>query len=144
MRFLSHLKMRPFQKNGLSENDRVLISMNEAYVQAVVRAGGVPVLIPTGIPASTWDEILSHLSGVLITGGADVDPARFNGEPHPAVYGIDAERDEIEISLIQKSAAANRPILGICRGIQVMNVALGGTLYTDIAGLKPGATFRAL
>jgi putative glutamine amidotransferase len=113
--------------------------MNDAYVQSVVQAGGVPVLIPTGIPASTWDEILFHLSGVLITGGGDVDPALFNGEPHPAVYGIDAERDAIEIALVQKSAAANRPLFGICRGIQVMNVALGGTLYTDIAGFKSGA-----
>ena len=124
---------------SFTEAGRVLISMNEAYVQSVVRAGGVPVLIPTGIPASTWDGILSHLSGVLITGGGDVDPARFNGESHPAVYGIDAERDQIEITLVQKSAAANRPLLGICRGIQVINVALGGTLYADIAGLKPGA-----
>ncbi len=123
----------------LTDRDKVLIKMNEAYVQSVVDAGGIPVLIPTGIPPSTWDGILSHLSGVLITGGGDIDPALFHGEAHPAVYGIDAARDEIEIALVQKCVASERPLLGICRGIQVINVALGGTLYTDIAGLKPGA-----
>lgn len=123
----------------LTEEDRVLISMNEAYVQSVVRAGGIPVLIPTGLPPATWAELFSHLSGVLITGGADVDPSLFNGEPHPRVYGVDAQRDQIEIGLVQKAAEARMPLFGICRGIQVMNVALGGTLYTDIADQKSGS-----
>jgi putative glutamine amidotransferase len=123
----------------LTDKDKVLINMHEAYVQSVVKAGGVPVLIPTGISPSSWANILSHLSGVLITGGADVDPARYHGEHHPTVYGIDPDRDALEIFLVQQCAQANLPLLGICRGIQVINVALGGTLYADIVSYKPGA-----
>lgn len=123
----------------LTEEDRVLISMNEAYVQSVVRAGGIPVLIPTGLPPAAWGELFTHLSGVLITGGADVDPVLFNGEPHPRIYGIDAQRDQIEIGLVQQAVDAKMPLFGICRGIQVINVALGGTLYTDIADQKSGS-----
>jgi putative glutamine amidotransferase len=115
------------------------IELVDAYLQAVIRAGGIPVIIPTGLSAADVQELRGRLDGVLLTGGADVDPARFQGRPHPNVYDVDADRDEMEIRLTQTAVETQWPFLGICRGVQVMNVALGGTLYTDIADQFPHA-----
>jgi putative glutamine amidotransferase len=84
-------------------------------------------------------EIASQFRGILLTGGGDIDPVLFDGEPHPNVYGIDAYRDTLEIALVNYCSSTNLPLLGICRGMQVINVALGGTLYTDIAAQLTGA-----
>lgn len=111
----------------------------EAYLQAIVRAGGVPVIIPPGLPQEALESLLSGLQGLLFTGGGDIDPARFNGMPHPEVYDVQPERDELEISLVQRAARGGLPYLGICRGLQVINVALGGTLYTHILDQHAGA-----
>jgi putative glutamine amidotransferase len=98
-----------------------------------MEAGGTPILIPANLSQQHWQDLRTHLNGILLSGGADIDPARFHGVPHPRVYDIDPERDELEISLVHSAVENNWPLLGICRGLQVMNVALGGTLYTDIA-----------
>ncbi len=116
-----------------------LISITEAYVQAVLRAGGLPVLIPVGLSKPQIFEIYNHLQGLLLTGGGDIDPALFGGIPHPRVYDIDPQRDALEVALVQQAARNGLPFLGICRGIQVINVALGGKLYTDIRDQHPGA-----
>jgi putative glutamine amidotransferase len=116
-----------------------VISVAEAYVQAVLRAGGVPVLIPVGLSNSQVGEIYSHLQGLLLTGGGDVDPVLYGGVPHPRVYDVEPQRDALEISLVQQAARDGLPFLGICRGIQTINVALGGKLYTDISDQHPGA-----
>lgn len=113
--------------------------LSEAYINAVVRAGGIPLLIPLGLPESDWKELCSHLDGILLTGGSDIDPIRFNGQNHPSVYDIDSERDALEIALVQHAAENHLPFLGICRGVQAINVALGGTLFTHIADQVPGA-----
>src|SRR5512138_1710291 len=105
------------------------ITVGESYVQAVLRAGGLPVVIPVGLSEQEIEALFARLDGLLLTGGADVDPARFGGLPHPRVYGIDARRDALEIQLAQMAAQHGKPFLGICRGVQVINVALGGTLY---------------
>ncbi len=118
---------------------RRIVSIPEAYMQAVIKAGGLPVIIPETVSPAELDGLQQRLDGLLLTGGADVDPARFNGKPNPKVYGIDAQRDEVEINLARLAAATGLPFLGICRGIQVINVALGGTLFTDIADQLPGA-----
>ncbi len=110
-----------------------------AYVQAVQRAGGIPLLIPSGLSPAEIQELRRRLDGILFTGGGDVDPARFNGRPHDRVYGIIPARDETEIGLARLAAESGWPFLGICRGIQVINVALGGTLYTHIADQLEGA-----
>ena len=116
-----------------------VISIPEAYIRAVMRAGGLPVIIPETVSPAEFEGLRQRLDGLLLTGGADVDPARFNGKPNPKVYGIDAQRDEVEINLARLAASTGWPFLGICRGIQVINVALGGTLFTDIADQLPGA-----
>ena len=115
------------------------ISIPEAYMQAVLKAGGLPVIIPETVSNAELDGLRQRLDGLLLTGGADVNPQRFNGQPHPKVYGIDEARDEVEINLAQLAASTGWPFLGICRGIQVINVALGGTLFTDIEDQLPNA-----
>ncbi|MGI8685455.1 MAG: gamma-glutamyl-gamma-aminobutyrate hydrolase family protein [Acidimicrobiales bacterium] len=110
----------------------------EGYVSSVDRAGLRPVLLPpaSGIGA---DELLAPFDGLLLAGGGDVDPARYGGgEPHPAVYGVDPVRDEAELGLALAALEAGIPLFAICRGMQVLNVALGGTLHQhlpDLSGL---------
>lgn len=114
-------------------------SVNEAYLRAIRRAGGLPLMIPVGNERKELEVLLKRLDGLLLTGGGDIDPARFGGLPHPRVYDIDEARDRQEIDLVQIAAATNLPFLGICRGCQVINIAMGGTLFTDIEDQKPGA-----
>jgi putative glutamine amidotransferase len=114
-------------------------SIAETYIRAVSNAGGIPMLIPLGLPESDWDQIYERMDGFLFTGGTDIDPLRFNGQPHPRVNDIDSDRDALEIALVKRAAERRQPFLGICRGVQAINVALGGTLYTDIADQYPNA-----
>jgi putative glutamine amidotransferase len=115
------------------------VSLGEAYIQAVIQAGGIPVIVPVGIPKQALGDLFAGLDGLLFTGGGDIHPERFHGQAHPRVYGIDEHRDELEISLVLMAVETGKPFFGICRGIQVINVALGGSLYTDIADQAPGA-----
>jgi putative glutamine amidotransferase len=100
---------------------------------AVERAGGLPILIPAGLDAATLRALYDRLDGVLIPGGGDINPARYNATAHPLTAGIDDARDALEISVAQWAAADDRPLLGICRGHQLVHVALGGALIQDIA-----------
>ncbi|UCR90443.1 gamma-glutamyl-gamma-aminobutyrate hydrolase family protein [Mycetocola spongiae] len=106
------------------------IYMSE-YGTSVAGAGGLPILIPLGSPGA---EIVEHLDGLLISGGQDVDPRRYGQSPDPHVEVIDPERDDLEFSLVAAALAAGIPILGICRGHQLLNVALGGTLIQHLSG----------
>ena len=101
-----------------------------AYVDALRRAGGLPVLLTHG---DLYEEtFLEGLEGVVLTGGGDLDPALYGGERHPSVYMIDAERDRTELDLTRKVVAGKLPVLCICRGLQVLNVALGGSLVEHL------------
>ena len=106
--------------------------------QSVERAGGLPVLIPFGLGGATLRGLYARLDGVLFSGGGDVDPQQYGAEMHPAIGGVDAERDRVELALARRVVADSKPFFGICRGAQVLNVALGGALYRDI-GEHPGA-----
>ncbi len=108
-----------------------------SYLRAVLAAGGIPLLIPPGLNRDQLAEALARLDGLVLIGGGDIDPALFQGRAHPRVYGIDPTRDDLDLSLARLAASSRKPFLGICRGIQVINVALGGTLYTDIADQTP-------
>jgi len=112
-------------------------ALYEKYTQAIQMAGGIPVIIPTGLEDGAVIDLFQKLDGLLLTGGGDIDPVIFNGEPHPNVYGIDHQRDFLEIELVRLASHSGKPFLGICRGSQVINVALGGTLFTDIAAQLP-------
>jgi putative glutamine amidotransferase len=98
----------------------------------------LPVVIPLGLEPGTLAALLARLDGVLLAGGGDMDPARYGADPIPAVAGVDPARDEMETAVVQLAVAQSRPLFGICRGAQVLNVALGGTLYRDISE-HPGA-----
>jgi putative glutamine amidotransferase len=103
----------------------------EDYRQAVLHAGGEVQVLEEG-------AALDGVHGLLLTGGEDVDPTLYGEEPHPTVE-VNAARDRFEMGLVKTAHAANLPIFAICRGIQVLNVALGGSLIQDIASQVPGA-----
>jgi putative glutamine amidotransferase len=90
-----------------------------------------------------WQRIYKELDGILLAGGGDISPERFNGEPHPRIDDVDTERDVLELNLVRTASEDGKPFLGICRGIQVVNVGLGGTLYTHIPDQHPNAIDHA-
>lgn len=119
---------------GLWKEPSALIQMN--YVEAVQRAGGMALIIPYDpILISRPDEILDRIDGLLLAGGSDVDPGSYAAAPHPKTTGTVPERDAIEIALARRAMERDLPVLGICRGMQVLNVARGGTLIQDIPEL---------
>lgn len=99
---------------------------------AIEKAGGLPILIPAKVSMETLRAIYERLDGVLLPGGGDVDPSLYAADQHPTTGGIDDDRDRAEIALTRWAMEDDLPTFGICRGIQVMNVALGGTLVQDV------------
>ncbi|HUI04293.1 MAG TPA: gamma-glutamyl-gamma-aminobutyrate hydrolase family protein [Acidimicrobiales bacterium] len=126
--------------------DRVAALVPASYVASVAAAGGLPVLLP---PCEVGDDAAPALVGALdalvLVGGGDIDPARYGQEPHPATAGVDAGRDASEIALLCAALEAELPVLAICRGMQLLNVHLGGTLIQHVpealghAGHQPAA-----
>jgi len=108
-------------------------------VRAVTTAGGLPVLIPLTLSQAEASSLASRLAGVLFTGGCDLHPSHYGVEDHPLVREVDPERDRLELFLAQEVVRSGKPFLGICRGLQVLNVALGGSLYPDIQACRPGS-----
>jgi putative glutamine amidotransferase len=108
------------------------VMLMQSYINAVMQAGGVPVLIPSHIAEDGWQAVYSRLDGILFSGGGDIGLEYAPGEPHPRIDDVDLQRDAIELKMVRAAATDGKPFLGICRGCQVMNVALGGTLYTHI------------
>jgi putative glutamine amidotransferase len=105
------------------------------YLDCVVKAGGNPVMLP---PVGTWTaETIAFLDGLVIAGGADVDPATYGAEPHPLTGAPRRDRDDAEFALVEAALKLDLPVLGVCRGMQVLNVALGGTLHQHIEGHNP-------
>jgi putative glutamine amidotransferase len=112
-------------------------SKRHDYEESVRRAGGEPwVLDPA---ADRPSEVVARAAGVLLTGGGDVEPSLYGEAPHPAFSAAEPGRDAYEIELVRRAIDADLPVLAICRGIQVLNVARGGTLVQDIASQLPGA-----
>lgn len=103
------------------------------YTQAICKAGGNPVLIPNEYPLERLDALRAVFDGILLTGGGDIDPAFYSAENDRLATNIVKERDALEKALVEMAVTTDWPLLGICRGAQMLNAALGGTLYTDIA-----------
>ena len=124
--------------NNMVENMYV-VRLNHEYVNAVVKAGGIPMIV-----GSTFglDELIGLADGLLLTGGVDVDPALFGESVLNDTVHIDRERDHLELELIEKYWKTGKPCLAICRGLQVLNVAFGGGLVQDIPAWC-GATHTA-
>jgi putative glutamine amidotransferase len=108
------------------------------YVTRVEEAGGIPVVLPSVAPEQAGDFV-ARLDGVLLSGGADVDPHAYGAEPHPKLGEVDLARDRFEIALVKAARTAGLPVFGVCRGMQVANVAFGGTLVQDIPAQVPAA-----
>jgi putative glutamine amidotransferase len=112
---------------GRGESNRY--SLPAEYVDAVRRAGGVPVLLP---PGGESGDGLELLDGLILSGGGDIDPARYGGGPHATLYNIDHERDAFELALLAAALERRLPLFAICRGMQILNVHLGGTLHEHL------------
>ena len=99
------------------------------YAQGVIAAGGVPVFLPLSLDPA---EIIPRLDGILMSGGADIDPKRYGAEPEPELQSIEPARDEFELKILELVYECELPIAGICRGLQILNVHAGGSLYQDV------------
>jgi putative glutamine amidotransferase len=113
----------------------------EDYRQAILHVGGEPRILDPSMPL---EEAMAGIDGLLLTGGDDVTPARYGMPAHPATVEAETGRDEFEIALITAARARELPIFAICRGVQVLNVACGGTLVQDIPSELPGALGHSL
>jgi putative glutamine amidotransferase len=106
-------------------------------------AGGAPALIPLDLSRDAWRSLYRRVDGLLLPGGVDVAPARYGEEPHPKLGKVNRPLDEAELVLARWAMDDGLPLLGVCRGIQVLNVAAGGTLYQDLPSQFPGALRHA-
>ncbi len=123
--------------------ERQTIGLPANYSSAVHRAGGVPWLLPVFSPGGADEELVGHyldrIDGLLLSGGPDLAPGHFGEEPHRELGQVSPERDEVELLLARMALKRDLPLLAICRGIQVLNVAAGGTLHQDLASQIEGA-----
>lgn len=113
----------------IAANGRVIDGTQRDYGDRVAEAGGVPFLL---IGRSGSSDMLSRADGLLFTGGGDVEPARYGAAQSPETGGVDIDRDRAEVELVAEAAATGIPVLAVCRGIQIVNVARGGTLIQDL------------
>ena len=113
--------------------------LNYTYIDAVVKGGGVPIILPILKNLDDLDKYLDSVDGIIFTGGEDISPLLFGEDPTKEVDTICYDRDKIELELFKRAYSRGMPILGICRGLQLINVALGGTLYQDINSQLPNS-----
>ena len=125
--------------DGIPEGLPNSVVMNQRYYHAVASAGAAPVLVPLLDDLEALRAIYERMDGILIPGGVDVDPAAFGEFPHDRLGRTDPARDRVEIQLVKWAVEDRKPVLGLCRGLQVINVALGGTLYQDLDAEFPNA-----
>ena len=116
-----------------------MTTLKTTYSDAVRLAGGVPVLIPILRDSATVSQLVERLDGVILSGGEDIDPLYFGEEHLPGLGEINAPRDTFDVLLIRTALRQEKPLLGICRGEQVLNVVLGGTLWQDIPSQLPSS-----
>jgi putative glutamine amidotransferase len=123
--------------------DNNKLSLGQGYVNGVIKAGGLAVILPLCAEDSIIESILETVDGILFSGGADIDARHFGEENMKYGGKISPERDRFELLLVKKAIARKMPILGICRGLQLINIALGGTLHQDIhTGPAHGDTLK--
>jgi putative glutamine amidotransferase len=114
------------------DGDTSRVRLTAAYVTALENAGLIPLIVPPLSSATAASAILDAVCGLVLTGGEDVDPARYGEKRHEKVRFVNAARDATEAALVEAARARRKPVLAICRGVQMLNVALGGTLVQDI------------
>ncbi|MCJ7548760.1 MAG: gamma-glutamyl-gamma-aminobutyrate hydrolase family protein [Anaerolineae bacterium] len=118
-------------------------SVGITYTRAIQQAGGTPLIIPPLTQSDDWPGLLAHLDGLLLSGGEDIAPSHYGQELEPWTGRVDEERDCAELGLLRAWLPLGKPLLAICRGHQVLNIALGGTLLQDIATRLPDALDHA-
>lgn len=124
---------------NLSRSGFPQFSASENYIQSVIQAGACPVMIPPGVKEADLDTLVQRLDGLLLSGGGDIHPDFYGSGEHPLVSDVDRDRDRLELFLLEKCMLLEMPLLGICRGFQLINVGLGGTLFEDISDQKAGS-----
>lgn len=127
------MEKRPIIGITSSHNqERLHVMLRETYIQSIIRAGGVPVVLPCVSDEIVIDHLLDTIDGLLLSGGCDIHPKHYGEEVHPACGEIDEARDACELMLVRKAIDRGMPVFGICRGFQVLAVALGATLFQDL------------
>jgi len=138
-----HYRTRPIIGIVAAQYERktggIVAGVPMSYVRAVEANGGIPLLIQLTNDQDILDTHYRHCDGLLFAGGGDIEPAQYGMETHPACGAPDLLRDRVELLLARRALADGMPICGICRGIQLLNVAMGGTLYQDIPSEMPGS-----
>ena len=143
IKFLGGSRMKPLIGITSSiEKDESAHKVYDHNVRAIVQAGGVPVLLPNLSDEASIDKLVSQIDGLLGSGGYDIDPHYYHEEPHQKLGTVTPRRDEFEYALFKKALEHNKPILGICRGMQMLNVAAGGSLYQDIYAQNHGELLK--
>lgn len=127
----------PCQADYREGSGRPIYCNNRTYIHAIENAGGVPVLIPMLNDLSLLESLLTRLDGLLFSGGVDMNSCHYNEEAHPHLGEFDQRLDEFELFLVHWALQARMPIVGVCRGMQLLNVALGGSLYQDLETQYP-------
>lgn len=119
---------------GITSNIREekLLTMGLSTINSIMQAGGIPVILPNLWDSPDVERLANSIDGLLVTGGGDVDPTYFGEEPHPQLGEVCPQRDQFETMLITDVLKMDKPILGICRGSQMINVSEGGDLFQDI------------
>lgn len=128
---------------SLSPNGITVCTAYTAIIESLERAGALPVLIPSNVSDNTLRDLYERLDGVMLPGGGDIDPEYYHASLHPKTLVTDPLRDQTEVKLVQWAVADDLPLFGICRGHQVMNVALGGTLIQDIPSEVTAADLKS-
>ncbi len=125
--------------NKLQTWSPVTYGQSHTYTDSVIRAGGIPIIIPLTTDVDVLTDICSRLDGLLLSGGNDVSPESYGEEPYPETIETSELRDATDLHVLRTILAANKPVFGICRGLQVLNIHFGGTLYQDIKKDLPAA-----
>lgn len=122
------------KKIGITTNIRneKLLTTGLDNIDSIVNAGGLPVVLPNLVTKNDVSELLAGVDGILVTGGGDIDPTYFGEEPHRELGEVCPDRDTFEMMLVKEALLLDKPILAICRGCQVLNIAAGGDIYQDI------------
>jgi putative glutamine amidotransferase len=122
----SEIREKPFE-------DYHKIFINSGYIDVIIQSGAVPLLLPLNADAATTEHLLSLVDGVLLSGGQDVHPSYYKEEQHPLLGVTARQRDEHELLIVRTAYKEKKPMLGICRGLQLINIYFGGTLYQDLS-----------
>lgn len=129
----------PCQADFRAGSERPIYGNNRTYVHAVERAGGLPILIPMLTNPHDLEDLCPRLDGILFSGGIDLQPSLYGEQKIPETDELDPQLDTFEMTLANWALQEDIPILGICRGMQLLNVFLGGSLYQDITSQRPGS-----